>query len=48
MNVSSVAAIQTQGRADKHAWLWEYRLEYSEDCVHFKSLLAFGSTKNVV
>jgi len=48
MNVSSVVAIQTLGRADKRAPLWLYRLEYSEDCIHFKSLLVFGSTKNVV
>jgi len=46
MNVSSVVDIQTQGRADKDEWVTSYRLEYSEDCVHFiRAVYTQGNNK---
>jgi len=38
MYVSTVYAIQTKGRASAGQWIEAFRLEYSKDCVFFKTL----------
>jgi len=46
MNVSAVFAIQTQGRDSLNRWVNTYRVEYSQDCVTFDSLLdVLGNNK---
>ena len=47
MKVSSVVGIQTQGRADIDQWVKTFRIEYSQDCVHFTSLLDVTGTDMV-
>jgi len=39
MNVSTVIAIQTQGRANLDRWVFTCRVEYSHDCSTFNRLL---------
>jgi len=46
VNVSAVFAIQTQGRAKLVRWVRTFRVEYSQDCITFNSLLdVLGNTK---
>jgi len=47
MYASSVVAIQTQGRADLDQWVKTFRIEYSQDCVHFTSLMGVNGTDMV-
>ena len=47
MNVNTVVAIQTQGRATLYRWVRTYRVEYSRDCVHFNSVLDVDGNNQV-
>ena len=49
MHVSTVVAIQTQGRAQilVDRWVWTYRVEYSRDCVKFNSVLDVNGNNKV-
>jgi len=47
MNMSTVVAMQTQGRANLDRWVYTYRLEYSQDCVTFNRLLSVDGNNQV-
>jgi len=47
MDVSSVFAVQTQGRGDFQQWVVTFRLEHSLDCVTFSSLLDVDGSNQV-
>ena len=47
MNVSTVFAIQTQGRYDSDRWVTTYRVEYSQDCSTFNNLLDVDGNNQV-
>ena len=48
MNVSTVFAIQTQGRGDgSESWVKTYYVEYSQDCNTFTSQLDVDGTTQV-
>ena len=47
MNVSTVFAIQTQGRADYDRWVNTYRVQYSQDCTTFNNLLDVDGNNQV-
>jgi len=47
MNVSTVFAIQTQGRAGWDQWVSTYRVEYSQDCSTFNNLLDVDGNNQV-
>jgi len=48
MNVSAGFAIQTQGRPLLDRWVKTYRIEYSQDCATFNSLLNADGTHQVI
>ena len=39
MHVSMVSAIQTKGRGNTNQWIESFRVEYSQDCTSFNSLM---------
>ena len=49
MNMSVVSAVQTQGRPGFSwaQWVSTYRLEYSQDCVNFNSVLNVDGSNQV-
>jgi len=47
MHVSTVFAVQTQGRGDMDHWIESFRLEYSQDCVSFNSMLNVNGNNHV-
>lgn len=51
MYVSKVIAVQTQGRGDMDQWIESFRLEYSQDCATFNSLLngnGYNHVRNIL
>jgi len=51
MNVSAVTAIHTQGGGGTGAvstqWMTTYRLEYSQDCLNFNSILYVNGSNQI-
>jgi len=48
MNVSTVFAIQTQGRGDSSEfWVTTYRVQYSQDCTTFINVLDVDGNNQV-
>ena len=49
MSVSTVVAIQTQGRYSTAVdrWVYTYRVEYSQDCATFNKLLDANGNNQV-